>query len=210
MLVNRMEREFLMKRAIGRSILALVALLVVAPLRAQDKPKEQAVQSTAQSAQQPAGPEIEYRVQFVVSEFDGAKKVSSLPYVLSTTSVNSRPKLRIGGRVPVVTGTKAGDSSFQYIDIGTNIDCTVKPSDNGKYSLDFIVDRSSVYVPGDDKVKREWSLGDPVPNEDPLLLSFRGDLRILLRDGETREATEMTDPLTGHVIKVDVTLNIAK
>jgi hypothetical protein len=208
MLANRMKRESLMKRVLGGLILALVAVVVVPPLRAQDKPKDPAVQSAAQSAQQPAAPEIEYSVQFVVSEFDGAKKVSSLPYMLSTTSVNSRPKLRIGGRVPVVTGTKSGD--IQYIDIGTNIDCTVKPSDNGKYSVDFIVDRSSVYVPGDEKTKREWSLGDPVPNENPLLLSFRGDLRILLRDGETREATEMTDPLTGHVIKVDVTLNIVK
>jgi hypothetical protein len=210
MLANRTKKESPMKRTLSGSILVLVAFVIVPLLLAQDKPKDPAVQSAAQSTQQPPAPEIEYRVQFVVSEFDGARKISSLPYMLSTTSVNSRPKLRIGGRVPVVTGTKAGDSSLQYIDIGTNIDCTVKPSDGGKYSLDFIVDRSSVYVPGADKTKREWSPGDPVPNEDPLLLSFRGDLRILLRDGENREATEMTDPLTGHVIKVDVTLNIVK
>jgi hypothetical protein len=209
MLADGTKKESLMKRILGGSLLALVALVVVPPLRAQDKPKDPAAQSVAQpEAPQPAAPEIEYRVQFVVSEFDGAKKVSSLPYMLSTTSVNSRPKLRIGGRIPVVTGTKSGD--IQYIDFGTNIDCTVKPSDNGKYSLDFIVDRSSVDVPGADKTKREWSPGDPVPNEDPLLLSFRGDLRILLRDGQTQEATEMTDPLTGHLIKVEVTLNIVK
>jgi hypothetical protein len=211
MLADRTKKESLMKRTLGGSILALVALVVVPPLRAQDKPKDPAVQSAAQSAaQQPAAPEIEYRIQFVVSEFDGAKKLSSLPYMLSTTSVNSRPKLRTGARIPVVTGTKAGDSAFQYIDIGTNIDCTVKPSNDGRYSLDFIVERSSVYVTGADKTKREWSPGDPVPNEDPIIPAFRGDLRILLRDGQTQEATEMTDPLTGHLIKVEVTLNIVK
>jgi hypothetical protein len=207
MLADRTKKESLMKRIVRGSILALVALVVVPSLRAQDTPKDPAAQS---AAQQPAAPEIEYRIQFVVSEFDGAKKLSSLPYMLSTTSANSRPKLRTGARIPVVTGTKAGDSSFQYIDIGTNIDCTVKPSDDGKYSLDFIVERSSVYVPGADKTKREWSPGDPVPNEDPILPLFRGDLRILLRDGQTQEATEMTDPLTGHLIKVEVTLNIVK
>ncbi|MGH9641360.1 MAG: hypothetical protein ACRD3Q_02940 [Terriglobales bacterium] len=187
------------------SILALVVLAVLPSIHAQDQPKNQ-----PQASQSP-GPETAFRIQVVVSEFDGAKKISSLPYMITTTSANPRPKLRTGARVPVSTGTKAGDSTIQYIDIGTNIDCTVKPSDDGRYSLDFIVERSSVYVPAaDNNKKKEWSPGDPLPNEDPLLPQFRGDFRVLLHDGQTQEATAMTDPLTGHIIKIEVTLNVLK
>ncbi len=182
-------------------IAAIFVVSVTPSLHAQDKPKEQprATQATA--------PETDFRIQVVLSEFDGSKKISSLPYMIRTTSLIA--KLRTGARIPVVT-TKGGDSSFQYLDIGTNIDCSVRPSDDGKYSLDFVVERSSVYFPGAGNTKREWSPGDPVPPEDPLILSFRSDFRMLLRDGQTEEGTTMTDPLTGHVIKVEVTLNVVK
>jgi hypothetical protein len=32
----------------------------------------------------------------------------------------------------------------------------------------------------------------------------------MMREGQTVPSTVSTDPLTGHVIKVDVTVNIAK
>jgi hypothetical protein len=183
---------------------ALFVLLMLPSLRAQDKPKDQV------SASQSAEPETAFRIQVVVSEFDGAKKVSSLPYMITATSRMPRFQLRTGARIPVSTGTKSGDSAIQYIDIGTNIDGTLKPSDDEKYSLDLIVERSSAYIPGSDSTKREWSPGDPLPNQDPLIPQFRGDIRVLLRDGQTQEATSVTDPLTGHVIKVEVTLNLLK
>jgi hypothetical protein len=195
-----------MRNVVRVSAIAIVVLFASVGLRAQDQKKDQA--STVQSA----APDTQFRIGVVVSEYDGTKKISSLPYTLNATSSNPRPRIRTGIRVPVIVGEKAGEeSSFQYIDVGTNIDCTVGgPSADGRYRLDFIVNRGSLYVPGPGNEKKGWSLGDAPPNANPMLQQFFGDFHVLLRDGQTQEATSATDPLTGHVIKVQVTLNVVK
>jgi hypothetical protein len=173
-------------------------------LHAQDKP------SDAVLAKESADPETAFLVQVVVSEFNGANKVSSLPYTISASSHMPRTKLRAGARIPVIVGIKSGESSFQYLDIGTSIDCVVKPPESGKYSVDFIVERSSVYTVGTDGNKKEWTPGDVIPNTGPVLPMFKGEFSVLLCDGQTQEATAMTDPLSGHVTKIEVTLNTLK
>ncbi len=194
-----------MKKMVRVSAVAILVLFASASLRAQDQNKEQA------SAAQSIGSDTQFRIGVVVSEYDGAKEISRLPYTLNATSSDPKPKIRTGMRVPVVVGEKAGETSFQYLDVGTSIDCTVGgPLADGKYRLHFIVGRSSVYVPGSGNLKKGWSLGDLPPNADPMLPRFFDDFNVLLRDGQTQEATSATDPLTGHVIKVQVTLNIVK
>lgn len=183
----------------------ILVLFASASLRAQERNKEQtsAVQSTA--------PDTQFRIGLVVSEYDGAKEIDSLPYTLNATSSNPHSKIRTGMKVPVVVGEKAGQNSFQYLDVGTNIDCNLeKRSDDGKYELDFVVSRASLYVPGPGNAKKGWSLGDVPPNADPMIQEFWGQFNVLLRDGQTQEATSVTDPLTGHVIKVHATLNVVK
>src|SRR5271168_2683180 len=63
------------------------------------------------------------KVQVIWEEFDGDKKVKSLPYVLSVNAGPHRDyqisKLRVGTKVPSHTGK---DGALQYIDVGTNID----------------------------------------------------------------------------------------
>jgi len=43
-----------------------------------------------------------------------------------------------------------------------------------------------------------------------MIRQFRGDMTLLLRDGQESEATVATDPLTGRVLKVDVVLTVLK
>lgn len=193
-----------MKNVMRVSALAVLVLFASVPVRAQDQKKEHP------SVVQSAGPDTQFRIGFVVSEYDGGKEISSLPYMLNAASSDPHPKIRAGVRLPVVASEKSGESSYQYIDVGTNVDCTIGgPLADGRYRLDFVVNRSSLYVPGPGNERRGSSLGYVPPNG-PMIRQFFADFNVLLRDGQTQEGTSVTDPLTGHVIKVEVTLNIVE
>lgn len=195
-----------------------VLLLFAAPAaKAQDKP---ASETPAPEVVEPA------KLQIVLTEYDGTKKVSSMPYsipfILSHTPLTS--SLRMGVRVPVNTSSKTGESSLTYVDVGTNIDVSdidYRMSQNhvlatpGRFSVDIKIDRSSLYVPSRDKDGhidggKDWTAGEPPPGNEPMIRQFRGDVTLLLRDGQEAEATVATDPLTGRVLKVEAVLDVLK
>ena len=178
--------------------------------------------ATSSSAQQKAGESSAassaYRVQVVISEFDGATKLSSLPYTIPvatmTGDVRTVGSVRVGIRVPVSTNAKSGENSIQYADVGTNLDVRVKPKDADHYELELTLERSWLYVRDQSKdgkpEGRQWAPGDPVPSLAPLLHHFRTVAEFVLRDGHPGETAVTTDPVTGHVLKVDVQLNVLK
>jgi hypothetical protein len=193
-------------------------LLFAGPtVKAQEKP---AAETSAPEVVEPA------RLQIILTEYDGTKKISSMPYsvpfILSHTPLTS--SLRMGVRVPVSTTSKAGESSLTYIDVGTNIDVSDidyrmnqnhVPATPGRFSVDIKIDRSSLYVPSRDKDGhidggKDWTAGEPPPGNEPMIRQFRGDVTLLLRDGQESEATVATDPLTGRVLKVQAILNVLK
>ena len=48
-----------------------------------------------------------------------------------------------------------------------------------------------------------------VPNV-PMFRSFNSSFQVLLRDGQTTQYTSATDPVSGEMTKIDVTLNVLK
>jgi len=52
--------------------------------------------------------------------------------------------------------------------------------------------------------------GNEVSRNQPTFQQFRTQANLLIRDGQTVQSTVATDPVTGHVTKVDVTVNIVK
>jgi hypothetical protein len=194
---------------------AALLLFAVPAAKAQDKP---AAETPGPVALVPA------KIQIVLTEYDGTKKISSMPYsiplVLQGTALTS--SLRTGVRVPVNSIiSKTGEASYQYVDVGTNIDVSdiayrmnhVLPAP-GRFSVEIKIDRSSLYVPFKDKdgtvLGKEWTSGERPPLDEPMIRQFRGDMTLLLRDGQESEATVATDPLTGRVLKVDVVLTVLK
>jgi hypothetical protein len=166
-----------------------------------------------------AEPSTPVKLQIVLSEYDGAKKIANLSYSMHLIVAGAKPNgyssLRIGVKVPVTTGdSKTAGTQIQYLDIGTSIDARVARADDGKYEVELKVDRSSLYITARDQdgktVGKEWSDGEAPPSADPLLRQYRGDVAMFLREGQPAEGTVATDPLTGHVFKVEVTLNSAK
>jgi hypothetical protein len=64
-----------------------------------------------------------YRLEYTITEMDGAKKLSSRSYTLQAEEGKSA-SMRVGTRVPVPTSTADGPQSYQYMDVGVNLDVT--------------------------------------------------------------------------------------
>lgn len=191
----------------------LTIALLATPARAQEKPGAPATSVSAQAAGS-------YRIQVVISEYDGATKVSSLPYTIPVAQIDdpaprySRGSLRVGIRVPVGSTTKSGESAINYMDVGTNLDVRVTHVDADRYGVELTLERSWLYVRDQNKEGkvegRPWVPGDPAPSLSPLDHQFRGNMEFLLRDGRASETALATDPVTGRVLKVDVLLTVLK
>ncbi len=179
-------------------------LLAAAGVRAQEKPKTPA----------DTKPITPLRIQVLFSEYEGEKKVNSLPY---TVSVNAdeppgreRTSLRMGIRIPITVQAPPGKDTTQYMDVGTDIDGGAMSTEDGHFKLNLTVRRSTVYASGPEKKSLDWTPGDQPLSAQPILRQFSASFNLLLRDGQTVQTTMATDPVSGRVVKVDVTLNIVK
>ncbi len=190
---------------------ATVFVLLATQASAQDaksaEPSRTVKPSDAKVAETGKGV-VPLKVTVVFSEYDGEKKLSSLPYALFLKADESSHfvgRVRMGVRVPIWTGGK--ESAIQYQDVGSNLDCFAQAAEDGKYMLDLSLERSSIY-PNSSEYPAA-SKPDEQPHQ-PLVRQFRANLALMLRDGQTTQNTIATDPLNGHIVKVEVTLNVVK
>jgi hypothetical protein len=188
--------------------LTLAAALLAVPGRggAQEAPKPEAQKPEAPKADRAAehrGPPATLRVQLVISRFQGEQKLASLPYTFVVTSGGDWTRMRMGVDTPIpVAGPSLPDgkapTSFQYKNVGTKIDC--RASDRGEgYELVMRVENSSALT----------GPGASVAGA-PLFRLFETNLDLILRDGQTVQTVASTDPVTGEVVKIDVTMNVVK
>lgn len=151
------------------------------------------------------------RVQVVFLEYDGDKKISSLPYTLLVNADDRGPQaaVRMGLRVPIETSSTGPSKQFQYMDVGTNLDGRSDKADDGRFNLRLNVEKSSLYTPGTTE-KPATVGGNEILAALPIVQSFRSQVNLLIRDGQTIQSTVASDPATGHVLKVEVTLSVIK
>jgi hypothetical protein len=152
-------------------------------------------------------------VRFVLTKYQGEKKLSSLPYDLSVNALpGPRPslgptRLRIGGEVPYRTASKPADdkpaqTAYAFRTVGTSIDCSAVALPDGQFRLNVSVSDDSVFYADQ---KSTEGLSDV-----PRFRTFSVTNNLLLKDGQTTQMTAATDPITGEVMRVDVTLTVAK
>jgi hypothetical protein len=198
---------------------ALVAFSVL-PAAAQDKPAPQPQEKPAATAPSPprepsattSRVAVPLKVTVLLSRYRGEKRISSLPYTLGVTANGVKTTLRMGVAVPMVQtvfgasdGKTTPATSYNYRDIGTHIDCTALSSSSpGIFDLTITISDSSIGLDPDKSDKTAIA-----PNV-PSFRKFDTSFSILLRDGQTTQHTSATDPLTGDVTKVDVTLTVVK
>ncbi|MGH8637818.1 MAG: hypothetical protein ACREUZ_11865 [Burkholderiales bacterium] len=187
---------------------------------AQDKPAAAPPQEkppAATPAPRERAEPVPLKVTVVLSRHKGDKKISSLPYVLGVASNSHRTTLRMGVQVPVATtvfGAQQGEgksipqTSYQYRDVGTNIDCVAATLSGGVYQLIMTVEDSSLQLHADPAQKDTQSAARIA--EVPAFRNFKSSFGILLKDGQTTQYTSATDPVSGEVMKIDLTLNVLK
>jgi hypothetical protein len=72
-----------------------------------------------------AGAVRAYQVDIVMEEFDGGKKVDTHRYRLQLEE-RQPGELRVGSNVPIVTSGGTTNTTYQRIDVGTSVKCTVQ------------------------------------------------------------------------------------
>ena len=155
-----------MKNKVG----IILTLLAVATLTATAQESQKGTGGQTTDEHMPAPTPL--RVQVVFAEYDGEKKVSSLPYTFTVNADErqARPgwhgsQIRNGARIPISTGK----DQFIYIDIGTNVDCSAHLQEDGHYKLQLTLERSSI------------SPDTPSGSSNPVVRQFRADLNPVLK-----------------------------
>lgn len=170
-----------------------------------------AVNHAQEQAKAPNDQSISHvRIDLLLTEYDGQKKISSLPYTIyaeSSPQQRRAPegKLRMGVRVPLPLNASP-NSSFTYMDVGTNIDCNAWTLGEGAYDVFITVSRSSLYAPSQAETE-----GEQIHVANGMVVrNFSTDFDLKLHDGQTSDGTSATDPLNGHILKISVTLHVIK
>lgn len=174
-----------MKSTIRFATLLAVLLMTCAFANGQDQTK---------SSSQPIKSHV--RVDFVLTEYNGQQKVSSLPYTMYLEAAPTNPhpgKLRIR-------------DDF-HVQVETDIDCFAYLNEDGTFDLTTNLNRYSVYS-ADDGQSEPAAI--PTGNDRPVNRVFTVEFNLGLHDGETMEGVSATDPFNGHVLKVSVTLHVIK
>lgn len=171
---------------------------------AQDKPK-----TSEQNSEDIRFSRASLRVQVVFTEYEGEKKLKSLPYsfLVTTHTRDAWPeaKIRVGSRVPVYTGGEHG--SVTYMDVGTNIDCRAEAVAEGQYRVYLNLERS--WVEGDVLVAVEKA-NPPQAFHEPVVRQYKTELSPVLKDGQSVETSLATDPLSGKVVKLELSISPVK
>ena len=186
----------------------LMSLLAVPPVSTAGQPMKGEEQASEASG--PKKTITPLRLALTVSRYEGEKKVGSLPYVLHVTANDQGIKLRMGVEVPVpvtlvASATSGGGSpttSFQYRNVGANIDCRADSLEDGRFRLSLTFEQSSLPpTPG----------GKPAESHDlPLFRTFMSEATLVLRDGQTAQYVAATDPVTGESARIEATLTVVK
>jgi hypothetical protein len=191
----------------GRTTMMCLAVLLLAPRAVW-------AQETSNARTLP----IPVKVTVVFKEYEGGKLVNNLPYILSVNAGQSgfgpdEAHLRMGLNVPISFGSR-----IEYRDVGTNIDCGVKTEGGGRYLVSVAATRESVHqiagaakrasAAGEDPAQ-SLSLG-PAVGGSPIFDNSSMNENLLMRDNQTIQSLMATDPVTGRVLKVDVTLNVVR
>jgi hypothetical protein len=200
--------EYVIKVAFG-----LLLLAPAFPGNCQEKPTKPEPQAVHTRAE---GPQL--KVQLVLTEMEGDKKVKSLPYMLLVRAgvaggEREWSKIRIGSRIPIVVDSEKGGDKIQYMDLGSNIDCRAVQAEDGSYRLTMNLERSwaegRVSVAGDPS--GAFSSSDkPELASTPLIRQFKSESTVTVRDGQPLETTFATDPFTGKGVRLEVTVTALK
>jgi hypothetical protein len=142
------------------------------------------------------------KVEIVFSKYEGEKLIARLPYTFVVSAGEDTPlaHFRMGIEVPVTIS----EDKVQYRNVGTNISCEARSLGDGRFQVDLVIERSSMY-PAESQPGSGLAL-----NGNPLFRTSNSNHSVIFRDGEKMELAKATDPVSGDVSKVEVSVEVLK
>jgi Flp pilus assembly secretin CpaC len=172
---------------------AMGLLLLAGTVSGQDKDE----------GERPREGTVPLKVQLVVTKQLGDKKLSSFTYSIPCGDRKATVKLGVEVPVPV---RKAETVEFQYRNVGANLECDSRPVSEGRFNVRIAFEHSSLYAPGEKTALAEESRAGGAP----FFRTSMSQFSVMLRDGQTQQAVTGTDPVSGELTTVDVTLTLLK
>jgi hypothetical protein len=139
-------------------------------------------------AQAPRTPAV-YKVDFTIRDSGDAGAKTGRKYSLLVNE-RQRQAFRVGNRVPMATSSQPGSTSYTYVDVGVNIDCTVAEQD-GRYAIHADLDLSSA-------VNAEKN-----PNANPTVSQIKLNIDTTLMPGKPTIVASFDDPVTARKFEVE-------
>lgn len=138
-----------------------------------------------------------YRLNFVIYELEGGKRVNQRDYsLIAKANVNPSPSVRISTRVPVYSEEK----KMQYIDAGLTLNCNVIDQATGKIQAHCEVDISG-FVQHDQVPESRGNAVVPAP----VLRSTRSNTWAVLTMGKPFLIASIDDINSAKRMQIEVT-----
>ena len=101
-----------------------------------------------------------YKVEYALVELQDGRRLNTRNYSVLVEEEErgnySPASIRVGTRVPITTANKDGQPTMQYMDVGLNIDCRIKPRGTDRASVESTIELSNFI--SDDQMRS----GNPV------------------------------------------------
>ncbi len=146
-----------------------------------------------EKAKQPFG---QYRLEFKISELEGAKKLNSRTYTLLIEQ-HETGKLRIGTKIPL----QVTAGQIQYMDVGQNLDCQVRTESERTVGLNVDVDFTN-FAMSEQLTTENAAQHSPGT---PVLHQFRITSKATLELGKPTIISSFDDPSSKHTFQIEVT-----
>jgi hypothetical protein len=175
--------------AIGMWATLLVALT---PAWAQETPAK------APEATKPPGKRL--RVQFQETRLRGESTTATRATTLALHADAEAAFVSVGSQVPIsVAGKEVTTTVIKSVGVEGRAKVGTLP--DGRYRLEARFEESSVLAPGGGEAPRN--------GDNPILVVVRGESTLVLREGETVPFASAVDPVSGEVVRVDLTVTAA-
>lgn len=181
-----------------KRVMIPLALLLAGGAAAQDA--DQIFEDEKTNALETAVP---LKLEVVFSRYQGETKVGRLPFTLLLNSDHTWTRLKMGLMVPLTVRTKDVPATVMFKDVVTGVSCRARSLSRERFALECGFDQDAVYSPDRDDA------GPDKADEAPAIRRFNSETTLVLKDGQTAQHSA-TDPLSGEVLEVDVTLMVVQ
>lgn len=182
-----------MRKTIGTYAFAVI-LMTSMGAQAQE-----AVEGNPQEEEKAPGPRLS--VRFEETRRRGDSETASRACTVALHADAGGARLFVGTQ-EIITVHEQEASTRLFKNAGMTAEVTAATLADGRYRLDARFEESSVLTSGEDS-------SAPAPGENPILKIVRGKSQVTLREGETVPLASAVDPVTGELVRVDLTVNAA-